>query len=190
MLFLNGFIRCFLLRIVKDSRYPERERDRSPHFRPVGRDDRDRRIPDHKPDMRSSRDHRYSEPSKGNDENYRWSKHFKLCVTDGGRFDRGSGGNWNHPGASNKVYNSSGTGAPSKPWNKEWRPNNDTGGGDRWASNSSRGAGMSGNFGNSPNMNMGPTCPPPPGLNNYPTDRYEYKNMGSNMRKYWVYIIL
>lgn len=50
----------------KDSRYNDRERDRSPHFRPV-RDDRDRRsIPDHnKPDVRSSRDHRYNDNSKG-----------------------------------------------------------------------------------------------------------------------------
>lgn len=51
----------------KDSRYVdrERERDRSPHFRPSVRDERDRRpLPDGKPDLPlSSRDHRYGDPN-------------------------------------------------------------------------------------------------------------------------------
>lgn len=53
-------------RLPKDSRYSDRERDRSPHFRPL-RDDRERRsVPDHsKTEIRSSRDHRYTESSKG-----------------------------------------------------------------------------------------------------------------------------
>lgn len=54
------------IRMAKDARYNERERERSPHYRPV-RDDRDRRaMPDHKGDVRSSREHRYPDPTKGN----------------------------------------------------------------------------------------------------------------------------
>lgn len=57
----------------------------------------------------------------------------------------------------------------------------------RWsATNSARNSGMGsgGGFTNNSNMNMIPTCPPPPGLNNYPSDRYDYKSIASNMRKY------
>lgn len=49
----------------KESRYNERDRERSPPYRHL-RDDRgDRRpIPDHKGEVRT-RDHRYVDPSKG-----------------------------------------------------------------------------------------------------------------------------
>lgn len=60
------FSSIFFCSVPKDSRYSDRDRDRSPHFRPI-RDDRDRRgVTEHsKTDMRSSRDHRYTESSKG-----------------------------------------------------------------------------------------------------------------------------
>ncbi|KAJ8926796.1 hypothetical protein NQ314_020642 [Rhamnusium bicolor] len=55
----------------KDSRYMdrERERDRSPHFRPSVREERERRPISEKPDMSiSSREHRYGESNgKGKD---------------------------------------------------------------------------------------------------------------------------
>lgn len=54
-------------RMAKDTRYSDRDRERSPHFRSV-RDDRERRsVPEHKSssDVRS-RDHRYTDTSKGN----------------------------------------------------------------------------------------------------------------------------
>lgn len=66
----------------KDSRYSDRERDRSPHFRGVRDDGHRRSIPDHKADMRSSRDHRYSEPTKGKEKFYNFThltNKFILC---------------------------------------------------------------------------------------------------------------
>ncbi|XP_018565699.1 SAFB-like transcription modulator isoform X2 [Anoplophora glabripennis] len=88
----------------KDSRYVdrERERDRSPHFRPSVRDERERRpLPDSKPDLPiSSRDHRYGDPNGP------------------GRFDRNSS-SWTNP--PQKPFNSV---VPPKPWAAKdpWRP--------------------------------------------------------------------
>ncbi|KAK4871744.1 hypothetical protein RN001_015868 [Aquatica leii] len=154
-------------RMAKDSRYNERERE--PHYRSI-RDDRDRRsIPEHKSDVRSSREHRYADASK-----------------EPQRFDRNSGGNsWGHPGSS-KFNQTGGSGMSSKPWGKEtWRPVEPTNSSDRWNSSSmSRGAPMStNNFQGNSNMDLGPSCPPPPAINNYGGDRFEYKTM-SNIRKY------
>ncbi|KAF2885770.1 hypothetical protein ILUMI_20405 [Ignelater luminosus] len=162
-------------RMAKDARYNERERERSPHYRPV-RDERDRRaMPDHKGDVRSSREHRYPDPTKGN--------------IDAQRFDRNSGGNsWNHPGAaSNKVFNAGGSGGPPKAWAKDaWRPADAPNNAERWNSGGvSRGTSSLSTtaFSGNSNMNMGPSCPPPPAINNYSGDRFEYKSM-SNIRKY------
>ncbi|XP_018322645.1 scaffold attachment factor B2 isoform X5 [Agrilus planipennis] len=148
----------------------DRDRDRSPHYRV--RDDRDRRaVPDHKSDVRS-RDHRYDAAPK-----------------DTGRFEGRGGNNWPHPGTpSGKPFTSNSTGGTSsgKSWNKDsWR-SSDSSGQDRWnSSNTTRTSGSlsSGAFSNSSNMNMTPSCPPPPGINNYSSDRFDYKSM-SGMRKY------
>ncbi|KAK9718948.1 SAP domain [Popillia japonica] len=164
--------------VPKESRYSDHDRDRSPHFRGNVRDDRDRRpIGDHKGDMRSSRgDHRYNEPPK-----------------DPNRFERGSagggggGGVWGHS-SQGKVFNSNTTNSQQKTWGKDsWRQSDSSGGNsDRWNSSGSRnGAPLTGSsFSNNSNMmNMGPSCPPPPGINNYVTDRYDYKGGMSYIRK-------
>lgn len=153
----------------KDSRYVdrERERDRSPHFRPSVRDERDRRpLPDGKPDLPlSSRDHRYGDPNAGP-----------------GRFDRNSS-SWPNP--PQKPFNSI---VPPKPWAAKdpWRPDSSVS--DRWPGSQAN-ASMRPFSGNS-NSNLTPVCPPPPGIKSYP-DRFDYnksldykKTINSNLRKY------
>ncbi|EFA11013.2 scaffold attachment factor B1 isoform X1 [Tribolium castaneum] len=117
------------------------ERDRSPHFRPLG-ESRDRHSSSQ---GKSDRDHHYSEQNS----------------------DR-----WNHPTNSQSKFGSNN----QKPWSgkSNWRPDPPTV--DRW--NSSRSS-MNQQF--SGNSNMAPTCPPPPGINNY-SDRFDYKSSG--LRKY------
>lgn len=94
-------------RIAKDSRYVDRERDRSPHYR--------RSLPEHKGDVRPTHERSYNEASKERDRN-------------------SGGGTWGHPNPSqNKPFNTN-SGMPFKAWGKDtWRPevsNN----GDRWNS--------------------------------------------------------
>ncbi|KAK5641950.1 hypothetical protein RI129_010497 [Pyrocoelia pectoralis] len=97
----------FYCRIAKDSRYVDRERDRSPHYR--------RSLPEHKGDVRTTHERSYNEASKERDRN-------------------SGGGTWGHPNPSpNKPFNTN-SGMPFKAWGKDtWRPevsNN----GDRWNS--------------------------------------------------------
>lgn len=106
-----------------------------------------------------------------------------FCLLDSRAFDRGSGGNWSS--TSEKPFSSNNPTMASKSWSKDsWRPGLNTSNSERWNSSSSRGSGLtSGPLFSGNSINMGPSCPPPPGINNYVNDRFEYKNIG-NMRKY------
>lgn len=148
-------------------RYSERERDRSPHFNSRSiRDDRERRpVSDgNKSDIRSSREHRYPDPK-----------------VDSVRYDRTSSSS-NTSWTQHKTFNPTNS-STSKPWSKEtWRSSDGTPStGDRWSTNTSR-PGIP--FSSNPSMSLGPSCPPPPGINTYVNDRFDYKSNMSNMRKY------
>lgn len=52
----------------------------------------------------------------------------------------------------------------------------------RWNSSSGRSGGGQG-FGGGSSISLGPACPPPPTINNYVGDRFDYKSLNS-MRKY------
>ncbi|XP_022908205.2 scaffold attachment factor B2 isoform X2 [Onthophagus taurus] len=156
--------------VPKDSRYGEHERDRSPHFRSV-REER-RSMSDHKSEIRSRGEHRYGDTSKSN------------------RFERPSGSStWTTHSTPSKVFSSSSSSTTPKAWSKDaWRQaeSSSTGGGggggtsgERWSSSgtASRSSAQISGFTNSSNLgSMGPSCPPPPGINNYVNDRYEYKS--------------
>ncbi|KAK4871525.1 hypothetical protein RN001_015649 [Aquatica leii] len=159
----------------RDSRYDDQERDRSPHYISM-RDERDRRSLEHKDDMRSNREHRYVEPSK-----------------EPQRFERSSGGSnsWGHSGSglSNKAFNTGITGGSlmvSKPWSKDvWRPA-DNQNSHRWNSgNLSRPTPQLSTtaFQGNSNLKLEPSCPPPPAINTYGDNRFEYKSMNT-IRKY------
>lgn len=142
----------------KDSRYMERERERSPHgFRGSIRDDR-RTMDGKNPIAMSPRDHRYEGSN------------------DPTRFENRNSGAWS---ASTPKFSVTST---TKPWEKnEWRP---TAGNERWLAGNAPSSGTR-PFSNSSSLNMAPICPPPPpGINSY-DGRFEYgKSMSSSMRKY------
>ncbi|KAF5278818.1 hypothetical protein FQR65_LT03506 [Abscondita terminalis] len=162
---------------TRDSRYNDQERDRSPHYI-QRREERDRRsTTDPKDSVRSSREHRYVDSSK---ESPRFEK--------GGA--RGRSNSWGHSsgGTSNKSYSaiiSGSSSMSSKPWDKDvWRPSNSQTT-HRWNSgNTSRSSQLSTSTyqGNS-NLKLETSCPPPPTINTYSNNRFEYKSMNS-IRKY------
>ncbi|KAF5292963.1 hypothetical protein FQR65_LT11080 [Abscondita terminalis] len=162
---------------TRDSRYNDQERDRSPQYIQV-REERERRsMTDHKDGIRSSREHRYVDSSK-----------------ESPRFERGSGGSgsnsWGYPssGMSNKTFSagiSGGSLMSSKPWAKDvWRPA-DPQNSHRWNSgNMSRSSQLSTpTFQGNSNLKLEPSCPPPPAINTYSDNRFEYKSMNA-IRKY------
>ncbi|XP_017776342.1 PREDICTED: scaffold attachment factor B1-like isoform X2 [Nicrophorus vespilloides] len=164
----------------KVSRYNERERDRSPHFRPSVRDDRDRRgITDSKPDMRNPRNDRRSYPDQQKDTM---------------RYERPSASSasaWN----TQKVFSATGAQANKQSWGKDtWRSENQTNS-DRWNSASQARNSVnvsSSTFSGNNGMSIaGPSCPPPPGINTYVNERFDYKGTmgggggGANAGFYW-----
>ncbi|KAF5289570.1 hypothetical protein FQA39_LY15017 [Lamprigera yunnana] len=158
------------IRMSKDFRYNERDRERSPQFRSI-RDERDRRT-EHKADIRSSRDHRYTHPVK---ETHRYERN------SGGGGGGGTEG-WSH----NPKFGQSGSSeVSSKSWAKEtWRPVQASSNSNRWNSSSmTRGGPMSAGTFQGNNINLGPSCPPAPPISSYRGDAFEYKAI-SNLRKY------
>lgn len=98
------------------------------------------------------------------------------------RFERNT--TWTSSSQS-KIFNPGN--AVSKTWSKEgnWRQADCAGSSERWNTGNSRNTNSSSSFTTNSNVvNVGATCPPPPGINNYINDRFDYKSGIGGIRKY------